>query len=279
MIALQRLRRTVQADLHGLPQQVHGLHVAGTIRCLDKGLLLWHPLLGVLIGVLLVFQAAHKPAAGAGDLGGVQAEILGLGHFDGHGQEPVQKLGAAEGPPADAQTAYHLGLVPDADLPQLDPGAEHAGQIPDKLPEIHPAVGGEEKDDLAAVKAGGYVHQLHFQPMVCDFLFADVKGFALFFAVVVHGAAVSIGGGPQHGAQGLDDGLVRHLMVPLGAGAEFRPLSGLHNDLIAHFHRMPLGVKIIILASAPKADADDFSQRISSNSTAKAPSTWLAPTL
>ena len=54
---------------------------------------------------------------------------------------------------------------------------------------------------------------------------------------------------------------------------------GTHDDLIAHFHRISLRVKIIILASAPKADADHFSQRISSNSTAKAPSTWLAPTL
>ena len=48
---------------------------------------------------------------------------------------------------------------------------------------------------------------------------------------------------------------------------------------LAAFARMSLGVKIIILASAPKADTDHFSQRISSNSTAKAPSTWLAPTL
>ena len=88
-----------------------------------------------------------------------------------------------------------------------------------------------------------------------------------------------LSGQPQHGAQGLDNGFVRHLVVPLGAGAEFRALGGLHDDLIAHFHRMSLGVKIIILASAPKADTDHFSQRISSNSTAKAPSTWLAPTL
>ena len=39
---------------------------------------------GVLIGVLLVLQAAHQPPAGAGDLGGVQAQVLGLGHLDGH---------------------------------------------------------------------------------------------------------------------------------------------------------------------------------------------------
>ena len=279
VVALLGLRSTVQADLYGFPQQVHGFYIAGAVGGLNEGFLLGHPLLSILIGVLLIFQAAHQPSAGAGDLGGIQAEILGLGHLDGDGQEPVQKLGAAEGPPADAETAHHFGLVPDTDLTQLDPSPEHAGQIPHQLPEVHPAIGGKEENNLTAVKAGRYVHQLHFQTVIRDLLLADVEGLALFFPIVIHGAAVGVSGQPQHGAQGLDNSFVRHLVVPLGAGAEFRALGGLHDDLIAHFHRMPLGVKIIILASAPKADADHFSQRISSNSTAKAPSTWLAPTL
>ena len=200
VVALLCLRGTVQADLYGLPQQVHGFYVAGTVGGLDEGFLLGHPLLSILIGVLLIFQAAHQPSAGAGDLGGIQAEVLGLGHLDGDGQEPVQKLGAAEGPPADTETAHHFGLIPDADLTQFDAGTEHAGQIPHQLPEVHPAVGGEEKDDLAAVKAGGYVHQLHFQTVIRDLLLADVEGLALFFSVVIHGAAVGVSGQPQHGA-------------------------------------------------------------------------------
>ena len=61
-----------------------------------------------------------------------------LGHFDGNRLEIVQELGTAEGPAADAQTAYHLRLVPDADLPELNPGAENPRQIFHQLPEVHP---------------------------------------------------------------------------------------------------------------------------------------------
>ena len=200
VVALLGLRSTVQADLYGFPQQVHGFYIAGAVGGLNEGFLLGHPLLSILIGVLLIFQAAHQPSAGAGDLGGIQAEILGLGHLDGDGQEPVQKLGAAEGPPADAETAHHFGLVPDADLTQLDPGPEHAGQIPHQLPEVHPTIGGKEENDLTAVKAGRYVHQLHFQTVIRDLLLADVEGLALFFSVVIYGAAVGVSGQPQHGA-------------------------------------------------------------------------------
>ena len=180
---------------------------------------------------------------------------------------------------ADAQSPHHLGLVTDADLPQFDAGAENPRQIPHQFPEVHPPVGGEKENNLGAVKAGGYVHQLHFKAVLRDFLLADVKGLALFSAVIVHGAAVGIGGRAQHGAQGLDDRLVRHLVVALRAGAEFRPLGGFHDDLIPHLYRKFPGIEIVILASAPKADADNFSQRMSSNSTAKAPNTWLTPTL
>ena len=52
----------------------------------------------------------------------IQGQVLGLGHFDGHRLELVQEGGAAEGLAADAQPAQQLGLVPDADLPQLNAG-------------------------------------------------------------------------------------------------------------------------------------------------------------
>ena len=70
-----------------------------------------------------------------------------------------------------------------------------------------------------------------------------------------------------------------HLVVALRTGGEFRSLGGLHDHLVPHPHLDPSGVKIIILAPAPKADADHFCQRIPSNSTARPPSTWPGPTL
>ena len=79
-----------------------------------------------LVIILLIFQAAHEPTAGAGNFGGVQREILLLGHFDGHGLEITQERAAADGPAAGPQAAQHFGLVPHADLPKFDAGVEHA---------------------------------------------------------------------------------------------------------------------------------------------------------
>ena len=279
VVGFQILRRAVQADLHPLLQQLHALHIAGAVGGLDEGLHLGHPLGGVLIGVLLVLEAAHQPPAGAGDLGGVQAQVLGLGHLDGHGQEPVQELGAAEGPPADAKAADHLGLVPDADLPQLDSGAEDGGQVPDQLPEVHPPVGGEVEHDFVAVKAHGDADQLHLQAVVRDFGLADVESLPLPLPVVLHHPVVVFRGPADDGAEGLDDQLVGHLVVPLGAGGKLQALGGLDDDVFPQADLDAPGVEEIGLAAAPKADADDFSQNISSNSAARAPSTWPGPTL
>ena len=278
-VGLQILRPAVQADLHPLPQQLHALHVARPVGGLDEGLQLGHPLGGVLIGVLFVLEAAHQPPAGAGDLGGVQAQILGLGHLDGNRHKPVQKLGAAEGPPADAKAPDHLRLVPDADLPELNPRPEDRSQIPDQLPEVHPPVGGEIEHDLVAVKAHGDVDQLHLQAVVGDFALADVKGVPLPLPVVFHHPEVVFRGPADNGAEGLDDGLVRHLVIPLGAGGKLQALGGLDDDILPHADLDALGVEEIGLAAAPKADADDFSQNNSSNSAARAPSTWPGPTL
>src|SRR5699024_11524728 len=56
----------------------------------------------VLVGGLLVPQAAHQAAAAAADLGGVEGEALLLGHPDGDGLEVPQKAAAAEGLAAQA---------------------------------------------------------------------------------------------------------------------------------------------------------------------------------
>ncbi|MPN14147.1 hypothetical protein SDC9_161473 [bioreactor metagenome] len=200
MIGFLRLRRGVKAHLHGFPQKVHAAHVARAVRRLHKGVGFRHPLHGVFISVLLVFQAAHQPPAGAGNLGGVQAEVLGLGHFNRNRQKRVQKLGAAKGPPADAESADHFRLVPHANLPQLDPRPKHSGQIPHQLPEVHPPVGGKIKDNFGPLKAKGNVYQLHVQPVVLNFLLTDVKGLALPLAVVFHGVPVVFRGHADHAA-------------------------------------------------------------------------------
>ena len=277
MVAAGTVGAVIQADVHRLLQHVYVADVAGAVRRQDEGVVLGQALNGILIGVLLIFQAAHQAAAGAGDLGGVQAQILGLGHLDGYGQELVHELGAAEGPAADAQAADHLGLVTDADLPQLDAGAEHAGQILHQLTEVHPPVGGEEEQDLAAVKAALHPHQLHLQLVLLDLLFADIEGFLLTAAVVGGGVLVVVGGDAEDGPQGLDHRVIGHLVVARRAVGEFRALGGLHDHVGAGGDREPLGFEVVFLAAAAEADRDHIGHKSSSHFTARAPNIWPTP--
>ena len=277
MIAAGTVGAVIQADVHSLLQHVHIADVAGAVRRQDEGVVLGQALNGILIGVLFIFQAAHQPAAGTGDLGRVQTQVLGLGHLDGHGQELVHELGAAEGPTADAQAADHLGLVSDADLPQLDAGAEHAGQVLDQLAEVHAAVGGKEKQDLAAVKAALHPHQLHLQLVLLDLLFADVEGFLLTAAVVGGGVFVVVGGDAEDGPQGFDHRVIGHLVVARRAVGEFRALGGLHDHVGAGGDREPLGVEVVFLAAAAEADRDHIGHKSSSHFTARAPNIWPTP--
>ena len=72
---------------------------AGTVGGIHKGSLggCLLDLLGV--GIVLVAQATHETAAAARDLGGVQGQILLLGHLHGHLTEIRQEGGAAQGIP------------------------------------------------------------------------------------------------------------------------------------------------------------------------------------
>ena len=106
-----------------------------------------------------------------------------------------------------------------------------------------------------------------------------LEGLALPAAVVLQGPQVVLRGLAQHGAQGLHHGAVRHVVIALGTGGGLHPGGGLHDHLLPHAHPESGGVKEIGLASAAEADADYFSQRIPSNSAARAPSTWPVPTL
>ena len=258
VVALGGLRGGVQPHLHRLPQQVHRGHGARPVGGLHKGLGLGGGLYQILIGLLLVLQAAHEPPAGAGDLGGVQGQVLGLGHLDGHGLELVQEGGAAEGLAADAQAAQHLGLVPHADLAQLDAGVDGAGQVLHQGPEVHPALGGEEEEDLVPLKAPLRVHQLHLQAVLQDLLLADLQGLGLLLLVLLPGELVLRGGPAEHRAQG---GGELHLVdggVPLDALAELSAPGGLYNDPLTGLKLGPIGVEIVMLSAFLEADADDL---------------------
>ena len=248
----------LQPYLHGLLEQVDLRYGAHPLRGLHKGLVLGHAAHRVLIGLLLVFQAAHEPSAGARNLGGVEGQVLGFGHLDGHRLKLVQEGGAAEGLAADAQAAQHFGLVPDADLPQLNAGVEYPSQILDQSAEVHPPLGGEEKEDLVPLKVVLHLHQLHIQAMGGDLLLADGKGPRFLLTVLRHGVQILLGGQADQGAQRLYHRLVLHHGVALGTLAVLQAAGGLDNDPLTGGHGLSIGVKIILFASAFEADADDF---------------------
>ena len=212
----------------------------------------------VLIGVLLILQAAHQPPAGAGNLGGIQRQVLGLGHLDGDRLELVQELRAAEGPSTDAQTAQHLGLVPHADLTQLNAGMDGTGQVLYQGAEVHPALGGEEEEYLVALKAVLGLYQLHLQTVLGDLLLADLEGLGLLLLVALPDLFVLLGGPAQHRAQRCGE---LHLIdggVALGTFAVLHTPGGLDDHPFAGLEDLAVGVKIVLFASAFEADGNNF---------------------
>ena len=249
MIAFHGGGVIVQPHLNGLLQQAYIGDGALAIAGVDNGILLGAGFNQGFIGVLLIFQAAHQSAAGAGDLRGVQGKTLGLCHLDGHRLEIVQKLLAAEGTTADAQTAHHFCLVSNANLPQLDPGAEHTGEILHQIAKIHPAVGGKVKQNLAAVEAVFCGNQLHVQLVVENFILADLKGMGLFVLVFLPGAAVVVRCNADDGTQGLHHLGSRNRVIALGTETVFRTTGRVDDDLVSGGNVQLAGVEKVDLSA------------------------------
>ena len=231
--------------LHPLTEQIQLDDCATAVGGVHKGLQLGAGADQILIGILLVLQTAHESAAGAGDLGGVQAEILGLGHLDGYGLEIVQKAGAAEGSAADAQTTHHLGLITNTDLAQLDTGVEHAGQLFHQFTEVHPLIGSEEKQDLAAVKGVLGGDQLHVQLVLLNLFHAQIEGPLFLAAVLLHHFFVMGGGQTQNIAQGRHHILGGNGVIAAGADAKFRTPGGVDDHMVTLFAGKTVGIKVV----------------------------------
>ena len=212
----------------------------------------------ILVALLLVGQAAHQAAAGAGDLGRVQAQALLLGHLDGDRLEVLQKAAAAEHLPADADAAQHFALVPHTDLAQFNAGVEHPGQVLHQLAEVNAAVGDEVEQDLAPVQGVLHVHQLHFQLVACNALLTDLEGALFVLPVLAHPAHIHRVGHAGNAFQLLHHRAVGHLPHALHHLGALGAAGGLHDNVVAGFDVHTGGVKIIGLAALFKADRDDF---------------------
>ncbi len=156
-------------DPHGLAQHIDALHLAPQAvitfyLIADTGQIS----VQLLVGVFLIFKAAHQTAADTGNLGRIQGKVLFLGHFDGN-RDKIRQIGmAAKGSAANTDTAQDLGLIPDADLAQLDPGTENPCQILYQIAEIHAAIRCKIEKDLTVIKGIFCVDELHIQLMAAD---------------------------------------------------------------------------------------------------------------
>ena len=120
----------------------------------------------------------------------VLREVLLFCHLDGDRDEIAHPGVAAEGPAADTVAAQYLGLVADADLAQLDAGAENACEVFDQVAEVHAPVRREVKQHLAVVKCVLRVDELHLEAVGLDLLLADAVSLFLLLAVAAVGLVV-----------------------------------------------------------------------------------------
>ena len=252
-VAADRVGAFLHAHLHALAKQVHLRHRAAAVRRVDERLVLGRGLEKVLICLLLIFEAAHEPAARAGNFRGVEAQILRLGHLDGDRLEIVQKFLAAERPSAHAEAAHHLRLVSDADLPQLDARAEGRRKVFDELPEVDAAFGRKEEEDLAAVERNLGGDELHVQLVVRDFLLADLESTLFLLLIVAVDALILRGGKAQYLAKRRHDLRRFHLVPHPGADAKFIAARRLNDHMRAQARPKLTRVKEIRLRVVAEA--------------------------
>ena len=135
---------------------------------------------------------------------------------------------------------------------------ENGGQILHQLPEVHPLVGGEVEQNLAAVKGHLRGNQLHIQPVLRDFFHADVVSLFLLGPVVRRDALILSRGLAQNSAQRGHHILLCNSVIATGTDTVFRPPGGVDNHMIPGPEGLPVGVKIVNLLSGAELDVHDL---------------------
>ena len=115
--------------------------------------------------------------------------------------------------------------------------------------------------------------------MLGDLLLADRERVLFTGFVVFKGAAVIFRRNADKRTQRQNDRAVLHLVIAGNALGILRALRGLNDHELIRLHGDAVRVEIVFFTAAAKADTDYFSQKSSSNSTAKPPSAAPVPTL
>ena len=210
----------------------------------------------ILIGLLLVLEAAHQPSAHAGYFARIQGQILLLGHPDGDRNKIIQIRCAAERPAARTVAAEHAGLIADADLTQFDAGAEHGGEVLDEVAEINPPVSREIEHDLAAIKRIFRRNQLHLKSMLFDLLPGDAVCLPLLLPVSGISGIILRRCHPDHRPKRLAELLLCHDEWIACHRAILQAAGCFHDHMHSAADLPRTGREVIDLPRAAETDAD-----------------------
>ena len=118
---------------------VGGLYVFSDTGCFPDFLFVY---------VVLESETAHKTTACAGDLCGVEREILLLRHLYRHLCKIGKEGRTAERASADCESSDKFGFISDSDLTEFDARAEDRSEILDQLTEVNAPFGGKVECQL-----------------------------------------------------------------------------------------------------------------------------------
>ena len=135
---------------------------------------------------------------------------------------------------------------------QLDPGAENSRQVLDQLPKINAPVRGEIENNLIHIVRKFHIHQIHGQFVSLNTALANVERLLFPNHVLLHLLDIFLAGFAQHRLQRIIG--VLHLARSQNHLAKFHTPGCFHDSVVAFHHPGVHRVKIIYLASFPKAD-------------------------
>src|SRR6516164_10370054 len=197
----------------------------------------------VLVERVFVLEAAHEPAARAGDPQRVHRQVLVLGHPDRNRLEILEERRAAQVAPARPDPALEPRLVPRADLPQLHPPGQPAGQVTDQRAEVDPVRGAEV--DREYRRRADVVHSddLHRQVVLADQPTGGHPGLGPLGPVLLVPGQLVLGGDASADRQAAD-----LLVDPLRGPDAFGHLGarvGGHEHLGPHGRLIRPGVQVV----------------------------------
>jgi len=146
------------------------------------------------VELMLVPQTAEQAATAAGDLRRVEREVLILREGEADGRELAQPGAAAILPAAAAHSLEARRFIPDADLPEIDAGAEDVGEVAHQSAEIDSLLRREKDGELGAIPLPLGVAHLHVELVVAHLLDHLAAGILLRAAQVVGLADLILGG-------------------------------------------------------------------------------------